>query len=393
MQVTEFWKGLLVKTKGIDMANKLAIEFSDEQTMLLETASAFCAEKSSSHQVRALLKSETGFDADVWQAMAELGWQGITVPEALGGSALGMAELITIVESMGRHLMATPLISTTLAQQALICAGSEQQKNDWLPRLADGSAIGTLALTEDHGDWDLTNIRCHVRKEHGRLHLSGTKTFVADAQVADIILVSASLDGSPALLLLDKSAFSESAISRETVIDETRRSYRLQLDGISLPESALLAKDKTNDCLKLLELAACLLLAAEMAGGIAGVLNLTLGYLNTRPQFGRLIGSNQALKHPMVDVLCGLEYTRSHLYHAACIFGLTQEAEIAIRMAKAQAVETFAYAGDRSVQFHGGIGFTYECDAQLYLRRALWCQYQNGDAQYQRAHLASLLLG
>jgi alkylation response protein AidB-like acyl-CoA dehydrogenase len=272
------------------------------------------------------------------------------------------------------------------------CA-SKDQKNTWLPRLSEGSAIATLALTEDHGDWDLSNISCRVRKESGRLQLSGEKTFVTDAEVADVILVSVLLDDSPALVLLDKHSIADGAITREVVIDETRRSFRLNLDGISVPESCLLEANKTSECLILLEFASCLLLSAEMAGGTAAVMNLTLEYLNTREQFGRLIGSNQALKHPMVDILCGLESTRSLLYHAASIFAVSREAEIAVRMAKAQAGQSFTYAGDRAIQFHGGFGFTFDCDAQLYLRRASWCHYQFGDAQYHRTLLATLMLG
>ncbi len=374
------------------MADKLAIAFSDEQAMLLETAAAFCEEKSSIRQVRALLDSDIGFDMSVWNAMAQLGWLGITVPEEYGGSGLGMAEVVAIVESMGRHLMTAPLISTTLVIQALISSSSTDQKSTWLPRLSDGSAIATLALTEDHGDWDVANISCRGRKESGCLQLSGAKTFVTDAGVADVILVSVLVDDSPALVLLDKHSIADGAITPEVVIDETRRSFRLNLDGISVPESSLLEASNTSECLTLLELASCLLLSAEMAGGTAAVMNLTLEYLNTREQFGRLIGSNQALKHPMVEILCGLESTRSLLYHAASIFGVSREAEIAVRMAKAQAGESFTYAGDRAIQFHGGFGFTFDCDAQLYLRRANWCHYQFGDAQYHRTLLATLML-
>ena len=140
-----------------------------------------------------------------------------------------------------------------------------------------------------------------------------------------------------------------------------------------------------------------------MAGGLAGVLNVIVDYLNTRKQFDRLIGSYQALKHPTAEILLSLEAARSHVYHAATLsnFGSNsgsnsgesgQKFEIALRMAKAHSSEAFAYAGDRAVQFHGGFGFTYECDAQLYLRRALWCQYQYGDERYHRQKLAPLLI-
>jgi len=146
--------------------------------------------------------------------------------------------------------------------------------------------------------------------------------------------------------------------------------------------------------LKKIEYATLLLLCAEMAGGHAAVLNVIVEYLNTRKQFDRYIGSYQALKHPTVQILIDMEASRSHLYHAATIWNTAteDELEIALRMAKAHASESFAHAGDRAVQFHGGFGFTYECDAQLFLRRALWCQYQFGDEKYHRQLLAPLLL-
>ncbi len=142
-----------------------------------------------------------------------------------------------------------------------------------------------------------------------------------------------------------------------------------------------------------MEQAALLVVCAEIAGGLSGVLHTIVGYLTTRRQFDRLIGSYQALKHPTVEILLAAERSKSHLYHAATTIGRGgREAAIALGMAKAQGSEAFAWAGDRAVQFHGGFGFTYECDAQLFLRRALWCQYQLGDERHHRRKLAKLLL-
>ena len=138
--------------------------------------------------------------------------------------------------------------------------------------------------------------------------------------------------------------------------------------------------------------AALLFAAAEAAGGIAGVLELTVEYLNTRTAFGRKIGSYQSLKHACSEILIGLERTRSHVYHAATLLAAGENAEIALRMAKVEAGDSMVFAGDRAVQFHGGFGFTYDCDAQLYLRRALWLQYAFGDATHHRRRLADLLL-
>lgn len=374
------------------MEKKLTIEFSEEQAMMLDTATAFCSEKSPVAKVRTLLETDAGFDTDIWSEMAGLGWQGLAIPEEFGGSGLGLAELVPIIEPMGRHLMASPLVPTTLAAQALITAGTPEQKQRWLPLISEGSAIGTLGLNESHGDWDLTNLICEANMAGGQITLTGEKYFVADAAVADFILVSVNFDGNPALVLLDRSAIEQGSLTREVIIDETRRCCRLDLNDIKVAESCLLDVEKTKACLDLIAGASWLLLSAEIAGGIAGVMDVMIEYLTTRKQFGRYIGSYQALKHPMAEILCQYEYSRSQLYYAASIFGTDQDAEIALRMAKAQGSDTFAHASDRAIQFHGGFGFTYECDAQLYLRRASWCQYQYGDAQHHRKKLADLML-
>ena len=211
-----------------------------------------------------------------------------------------------------------------------------------------------------------------------------------DAAQAKVVVASVMLDGVARLVLIQADQIPSGALAREVVIDETRRSYTFQLDGISVPQSQLL---DGADFLAL-EQAAMLLLVAEMSGGLAGVLHVIIDYLTTRKQFDQYIGSYQSLKHPTVQILLSMEACRSHLYHAATLMaaGDAEAAEEAVRMAKAQGSEAFAFAGDRAVQFHGGFGFTYECDAQLYLRRALWCQYQFGDAAYHRELLAPLLL-
>lgn len=361
------------------------IRFSDEQGMMLETAVDFCAKQSSMTAVRGLLEAETGFDATVWREMVDLGWLGIAVPEEFGGSGLGLAEAVTLVEPMGRHLLTTPYVSTTVAAQALIAGGSAAQKSRYLPRICEG-AIGTVAMAETQGSWDLDAIAATATTRDGKLRLSGSKTFVMDAGVAEFVVTSVLLDGTPTLVIVDREDVAAGALVRETVIDETRRSFRLNLEGIEISRDAVLQEPVFEH----IRNTTLLLQTAEICGGISGVLDVLVEYLNTRKQFGRFIGSYQALKHPTVDILMGLEQSRSHLYHAASVMGSDEE-EVAVRMAKAGSSDAFAFAGDRAVQFHGAFGFTYECDAQLFLRRALWCQYQYGDARHHRKHLAQQL--
>ena len=367
------------------------IAFTDEQAMLLDTAGDFCREKFSTRAARAQLLSDDGFDRALWTEMVELGWSGIAVPERLGGSGLSLAEAATIAEPMGRHLLATPFVGTQLVVQGLLAGGNAAQQASWLPRICEG-AVGAIALFEEEGDWTLEHIEATAVVAGAKARLSGFKTFVLDAAVADVVLASVALAGKPALAILSGADLPEERRRREVVIDETRRSFRLDLEGLEIPAASLIVGEAAQVALRSIRNAALLLTSAEAAGGIAGVLDVVLDYLRTRTAFGRKIGSFQALKHTCVDILVGLERTRSHVYHAATLLAGNEDAEVALRMAKAEAGDSFVFAGDRAVQFHGGFGFTWDCDAQLFLRRALWLQFAYGDAAHHRRRLADILL-
>lgn len=373
------------------LSNK--IEFTDEQAMLLDAATAFCRDKSPSSAVRARIGSEQGFERAMWDEMVALGWSGIAVPERFGGSGLSLAEVATIAEPMGRHLLATPFGSTQLFVQGLLAGASEAQQAQWLPAVAQGS-IATVAVLEAEGDWTLAHFEASATRDaRGDAVLRGTKTLVCDAQAADLLMVSVALDGAPALAVLTAGQLPAGAIRREVVIDETRRAYTLALDGVQVPAANLITGDAATAALRALRHGALLIAVAEAAGGIAGALDVVVEYLNTRTAFGRKIGSYQSLKHTCAEILISLERSRSHLYHCATLLAEGQDAEVALRMAKVESGDGCVFAGDRAVQFHGGFGFTYDCDAQLYLRRALWLQFLYGDSAHHRARLAERLLG
>lgn len=367
------------------------VGLSEEQADLLEAATRFCREKSSTASARELLEDEGGFDDALWKEIKELGWLAIAIPEEYDGVGLSLAEVAPVMEQMGRNFMSSPFYATTLAAQAVIAAGTEQQKKHILPKIAEGT-VATLALGEVHGDWDLTNIECSAKADGDDLILSGQKRLVLDAQAARWVIASVTYEGAPALVLIGKSLLNVENCRRETVIDETKRSYELVLDGLRVPRSALLDQGKAQSALKHIELAAGLLSAAEMVGGCHAVIDYTIDYLQTRKQFGKLIGSYQGLKHPTVDAFVEYEQARSHLYAAAHSFNEQGTGEIATRMAKAAAQKAYSFASDRSIQFHGGFGFTYDCDAQLHRRRAIWHASQFGDAAWQRKKLAELIL-
>ena len=362
--------------------------------MLLDVATKFTRDKSPVENVRKRIADKQNFPADLWREITELGWPAIAIDEKFGGSGLSLAEAVAISEPMGRTLFASPLASTWVVAEMISKAASEAQQEKYLTRIAQGQQIA-LAFSEPDANWALDQAQCTAQTSQidgGQITLSGTKTFITDALTADIMVASVQSGQQPGLVILDKEALGQITFEQETIIDETRHSFRAKLDGIQLPAENLLSIERTPDALRHGHLAACLLLAAEMCGGIAATLDSVVDYLNTRKQFGHYIGSYQSLKHPAVDILIGLEAARSHLYYAAGLSAQDPGREIAIRMAKAQACDAFTFAADRAIQFHGGFGFTYDCDAQLFLRRALWCAYQHGDAAYHRQKLAALML-
>lgn len=372
------------------MENLGGIGLSEEQADLLAVAENFAREKSSIETVRDLLDDERGFDDAIWEEIAALGWLGVAIPENFGGAGLTLAEAAPIAEQLGRNLYGGPFSSTTIAAQAILAGGAGAQKVEALPKIAEG-APATVALMEASGCWDLTRPELEATATSGGFSLTGKKRFVQDAAAAHWIVLSANNDGKLELFLLDKDDIPNGALRRETIVDETKRSYELFLDNVQVPAARRMDPDRAVATLKTIELTAALLSTAEMVGGTSAVIDYTIDYLKTRKQFGKLIGAYQALQHPTVDAYVEYEQARSHLYSAAYSFNEQGTGEVATRMAKAKAEKAYAYAADRSIQFHGGFGFTYDCDAQLHRRRALFNASQYGDAAYQRKKLAELL--
>jgi alkylation response protein AidB-like acyl-CoA dehydrogenase len=374
----------------MSMIGNTALHFSEEQAMLLDVAREFCREQSPMSHVREQLETERGYDQGTWEAMVELGWAGIALPESCGGSAMGVATVVPVVESMGRAMLGTPMISSTLAGQLLQRAGSASLVEGLLAEIAGGTPA-TVALL-DNADWGDETSHCTIDSEGC---LQGEKKFVQDAGVADLFVVVLSHRDQPALAIVRSNQLPAGAIRPCTLIDQTRRAANVDFSGLIIDNDALVTGPAVAAALRDLRLLGALLAAAEAAGSAASCLDTICEYLRTRKQFGKLIGSYQALKHPAVDILTAVDSARSFVYHAASLAGdgpLDRDAEIACRMAKAQATDALEFAGDRAVQFHGGMGFTWECDAQLYIRRAQWSRQQFGDAQHHRKRLASLLL-
>lgn len=373
----------------VNSSSSTVMHFSEQQQMIQESARSFCQANSSIPQVRAFLGQGQGYQEEVWKEITQLGWSGICVKEADGGSGLGLEALIPIAEAMGRHLLATPFICSNIATQILLRAERNSQRQ--LSQIAKGAII-TLALL-DNEDWGGSHGK--VQLKNGKLQ--GHKCMVEYANNADLFLVSCSNQGQAAIAIIEAKQLDEGAITQHTLIDETKRSAQVDFSGVTVNADQLIIGESVPMLITQAKLAGALLTAAEAVGAASACLDLTVEYLKTRKQFGQLIGSYQSLKHPAVDILNQMEGAKSQIYHAASLLEdslgeFTQDIEIACRMSKASANDALLFAGDRAVQFHGGMGFTYECDAQLYIRRAQWSQQHYGDSAHHRKRLAPLLL-
>ena len=371
----------------VSVANNMSISLTEEQAMLLDVARGFVRNKSPIEAVRAQLESPSGFDQPVWQEMVDMGWAGLALPDAVGGAGMGVGSAIPVFESLGHGLLGTPLISTTLAGQLLWRAGGESAAG-WLTRISAGE-VATVALL-DGADWGAAHTGVTL-SDAGLLQ--GRKQFVADAGVADLLIVVASEAGEPVLAVVERSALPDAALHENVVIDLTKRSASVDFSGVA--PATVIRGANVAQALADYRLLGGLFIAAESTGAAARCLDSIVDYLKTRKQFGKLIGSYQALKHPTVDIYIGMENARSFVYHAATIVSdeaLDHDAEIACRMAKVAADDAMVFAGDRAVQFHGGFGFTWECDSTLFIRRAQWASQVFGGAVHHRKRLASLLL-
>ncbi|MCH2172067.1 acyl-CoA/acyl-ACP dehydrogenase [Myxococcota bacterium] len=371
-----------------------AISFGEEQELIASSALDFMRSRCSFEAVREWMETEAGYDRALWREIAELGWLGISLPEEYGGSGLGATEQISVVEAMGRQVFGSPFLANTLAAELLYLAGNDEQKQHWLPQLISGTRVGSVALGESSGAWDFGDFTARAELDGSQIRLTGEKCFVLDGGNADLLLVACSLGGKPVVVIVERSQVPDTALRVERLVDETRRSARIRLDGVSVPKESLLTGADASGALRRLQLKGALLVSAEMAGAAQGVLDLTLEYLKTRVQFGKKIGSYQALKHPMVWIMVGVEHSRSLLYRATTLWdagGGSEELENAVRMSKVQSGDACTHAVDRAIQFHGAFGFTWDCHAQLFFRRAQWAEYTFGDAAHHRRHLSELL--
>ena len=360
------------------------LRYDEEHALLRDQARRWLAERVTPAELRRLAKDARGDEPALWGELAALGWTGLVIPEAQGGAGLGAVHLAVLAEESGRRLLPSPLLPTLLAAKGIEHAGDEAQREHWLPGIARGEAVATLAHAEPGGAWEAAATSATL--EHGRI--SGTKHHVWAAGTAQLLLVPVRERGALRLVLVRSDAQGVT-IEPEVGLDPSRRAGRVRFESAACE---LLAGDAAAAWQAWLPWA-WLALAAEMAGGADAVLTLTAAYTATRVQFDKPIASFQAIKHPLVNVLIAVEQLRTLVYAAASALDAGDpEADRLARMAKAAACEAYPFACSRAVQFHGGYGFTEDCDAHLSLRRALASRPALGDAREHRAAIAALLL-
>ncbi|MBA4025365.1 MAG: acyl-CoA dehydrogenase [Gordonia sp.] len=363
--------------------------FSEEQDQLRDLVRSFLEQKSPSSEVRRLMDSNECGDKAVWRQMADqLGLQGVSIEEQYGGSGCGVTELGIVAEEMGRALFVSPYFSTVvMAGQTLSSCEDTNARARWLPGIADGSLTATLAVTESSGRWDLSEVATYAKHEQGEWLLTGTKMFVIDGHTADLILVAARTDSGLAVFGVDGGSVGLTR-SKLDAIDQTRA---LSVVEFSRTPGILLAGDGAD----LLDRAADLIvsvLANEQIGGAAMCLEMAVDYAKVREQFGRPIGSFQAIKHKCADMLLEVESGRSAAYHAAAVAADgSVESSIGASLAKAYCSDAYTHSAKENIQIHGGIGFTWEHDAHLHLKRAKSSEILFGNPSEHRTRLADLV--
>ena len=384
--------------------------FTEEQLMIRDTAESFLAEVSTSEAIRSAMATDSGYDSALWERICtDLCWQALHIPEDCGGLGLGYVELVAMMEQMGRYLLCSPFFSTVcLAANALIVAGTPEQKADYLTRIAMG-ATATLAYTGQDaskrgGEWGCDAVGLTVERSADGFVLDGTLRYVPDGAGAEILVVAARSAGSSgdqgvSLFVIPADT---AGIERKWLptMDQTRKQAELVFSRVNLPATSLMGTEGEAgpNLTRIIDLAN-VALAAEQVGCAQRVLDMAVDYSKERVQFNRPVASFQAIKHKAADMMTRVEVARSGVYYAACVAqeameqgAMAAELPDAASIAKSYAADAcFLNAGD-SLQIHGGVGFTWEYDVQLFFKRAKASEHFLGNSAWHRERLARQLL-
>jgi alkylation response protein AidB-like acyl-CoA dehydrogenase len=357
--------------------------FTEEQELLRDQVRRFMQDACPLSEVRTLMKSASGTSPSLWRQAAQLGWLGLIIPERFGGIGLKWVDLTVVLEETGRGLCPLPIISQTLAAAALLRCGSDAQKQNLLPALADGSRIGTLALYDEPNWVHPDSVKLTL--DGGRL--KGTKPFVADAGAADLFIVACRSGSGFKLAIVDRTAPGVS-VAVQPMMDETKRIGTLTFD-VALTDAQLMPL--TTEDLAYLSDCGAVAVTAESVGAAEAALAMTTAYAKERIQFGSPIGKYQGVKHRLAEMFVDIESFKSLSYYAAwTVDDAPAELPRAASLAKAYASDAFARIGIDGVQLHGAIGFTAEYDIQLFLKRSKWARPMFGDSDHHYERVAAL---
>ncbi len=362
--------------------------FSAELEELRRSVRRFCDSRSPSAEVRRLMETPEGYSPTVWEEMAsQVGLQGLAIPQCYGGAGFGCVELAIVLEEMGRTLFCAPYFATVaMAATALLTSGDEQACAVHLPGVAAGETIATLALAEDGGRWDEASVACTAQPLGSGWLLDGHKSFVLDGSVASLVLVAARTGPGISLFAVEGEAEGLTRTPLPT-LDQTRKLARMEFARtparlVGVEGGAWPGLTQTLDL-------AAIALAAEQVGGAQRCLDMSVEYAKTRYQFGRPIGSFQAIKHRCADVLLQVESARAAAQYAAWAAAEgSPEVPVVASLCKATCSEAYFLAAAENIQIHGGIGFTWEHGAHLYFKRAKSSQLLLGGTAYHRELLA-----
>jgi alkylation response protein AidB-like acyl-CoA dehydrogenase len=361
-------------------------DLTDEQQMLQAAAREFLAARLKSERIRELAESDDAFDESLWRETSELNWPGLMVSEEYGGQELGTVELAVLMEQLGYALAPGPIFSSILTSIVLETAATAEQKERYLAPLAVGEQRGTFALWDAGAGWSPADITLEPEAANGGYVLNGEKLFVLDAATADFFVVGATGERR---FIVERDAPGLS-ITPTKVIDATRKQYAVKLDGVKVGEDAMFGGDDTLNAVRVRVFTA---VAAELTGIAQRTLEMAVDYAKERKQFGRPIGSYQAVSHRCAQMLLETEAARSAVYYSAWASDNEPEtAPLAASMAKAYASDAGTRVTNASLQVHGGIGFTWEHDLHLYLKRALSDAVMFGDARWHREQVARMVI-
>jgi alkylation response protein AidB-like acyl-CoA dehydrogenase len=369
--------------------------FTEEQDMLRVSARDFLAKECPKARVREMAKDERGYDLQLWNRMAELGWMGLVFPEEYGGMAASFMDLVILMEEMGRNIVPGPFFSTiALCALPLLEYGSSDQKTKFLPQIAKGEAIWTLALVESSGKYRASEVGLRAVLGGKNYVLEGHKLFVTDAHVADhILVVGRTGDGERpedgiTLFVVDARGPNVKMKVIPTIGGD--RQFKVSFDGVAVPEDNILGKiGKGWEIVDFILQRAAVLKCAEMSGACQAVLDMTGSYAKERIQFDRPIGSFQAIQHKLADMLIDAEAVQYLLCQAAWGISVGSPSPWQISAAKAKANEAYQRICIEAIAAHGAIGYTMDHDVGLYYRRVKAAQFAAGDTDLHRQVIAA----